>query len=243
VKSLKTDEKAVKFKTFGPDHLIILVSLAGLCGLVMRIGKRLTGLQGLWMARALGAFLLGYVLAAYTRSGMIGGFSWQESLPLHLCNWVLAACVITLFRPTPLLSEIAYFWGLAGTLQALITPDLREGFPSWAFFQFFWGHGGIFLAIIFDIVARDFRPRRGSVLRMFAAINFYALVAGVIDFLFGLNYGYLRHGPFQPSLIDHLGPWPWYILSMEIIVLASFWALDLPWKRGRPSNGSMNVGN
>jgi hypothetical protein len=30
--------------------------------------------------------------------------------------------------------------------------------------------------------------------------------------------------------MDYLGRWPWYILSLELVALASFWPLDLPWR-------------
>ena len=34
----------------------------------------------------------------------------------------------------------------------------------------------------------------------------------------------------MPSLLDFLGPWPWYLLSLELIALVSFFLLDLPWR-------------
>jgi hypothetical integral membrane protein (TIGR02206 family) len=139
------------------------------------------------------------------------------------------ACIVSLLRPHPLASEVAYFWGLGGTVQALLTPDLAEGFPSWEFIQFFWSHGGVLLSIVYLIAVQGSRPRPGCLLRMFLATNAYALFAGVLDFVFGWNYGYLRHPPSQPSLIDFLGPWPWYILSLEMIALLSFAILYLPW--------------
>jgi hypothetical integral membrane protein (TIGR02206 family) len=164
--------------------------------------------------------------------GIAGNLRWAYSLPLELCHWVLIAAVIGLVRPSQLSSEITYFWGAAGTLQATLTPDITEGFPSWEFIQFFWSHGGILLATVY-FIARGFRPRRGSVLRMMLALNVYAAVVGIIDAVLGWNYGYLCAKPLQPSLLDFLGPWPWYLLWVELIALASFLLLDLPWKLRR----------
>jgi uncharacterized membrane protein YwaF len=43
------------------------------------------------------------------------------------------------------------------------------------------------------------------------------------------NFGYLAHPPPNPSLIDHLGPWPYYIIGLETIALVLFLLLTLPF--------------
>jgi len=92
------------------------------------------------MARArIGGLLLCYAGALYFQAFRNGWLHWGTSLPLQLCDWVLIACLVTLIRPNHLAAEIAYFWGLGGTLQAVLTPDMTQGFPSWRFLQFFWG--------------------------------------------------------------------------------------------------------
>ena len=44
--------------------------------------------------------------------------------------------------------ELSYFWGLTGTLQAVLTPDLSVSFPHLEFFEFVVGHVGIVIAAI-----------------------------------------------------------------------------------------------
>src|SRR5262245_41392247 len=202
----------------------------GLCVLVARSPKLFSSAQTDGLGRILGVSLVAYVVAAYTQKGLAGELSLESSLPLELCHCVLLACIVALFWPNRLAFEIAYFWGLGGTLHAVVTPDLGQGFPSWDFIQFFWAHGTILVAIVYLIAARKLRPRPASVPRMFLALNLYALAVGTIDLAFGWNYGYLRSPPSQPSLIDYLGPWPWYILSLELVALVSFIILGLPWR-------------
>jgi hypothetical integral membrane protein (TIGR02206 family) len=128
-----------------------------------------------------------------------------------------------------------YFVGLAGTLQATLTPEIGESFPSWEFILFFWSHAIVLLAVVFLIASRQFKPRRGSVLRMMVFVNFYALVVGGIDACLRWNYGYLCSKPGRPSLLDYVGPWPWYLVSLEFVALANFLLLDLPWRLMRRS--------
>jgi hypothetical integral membrane protein (TIGR02206 family) len=195
--------------------------------LAARRGSRSTGT---WLSRVLLLLLSCYILALYGQKAGSGILSWSSSLPMQLCDWVLIACLASLLRPNPFLTEIAYFWGMSGTLQALLTPDRMEGFPSWRFVQFFWGHGIALLCLVYFIAARGWRPRRRSVLRMMLALQVYSVAAFSLDAAFGWNYGYMLHKPEGASLYDFLGPWPWYLLSLEGIGLVNFWLLDLPFR-------------
>jgi len=218
------------FRFFGFQHLLALATICVLGFLVARGSRRLAGSSRAWMGRTLGALLIAYAVVMYIHLGISGEFGADWALPFELCHWVLIACVVTLFYPNQLASEIAYFWGFGGTLQAVLTPDIGTAFPSWDFVMFFWGHGITLLAIVFLIAARGFRPRRNSVLRMFLALNAYGLTAGLIDLIFHWDYGYLCQKPLRPSLLDYLGPWPWYLLSLEVLGLALFYILLLPWR-------------
>jgi uncharacterized membrane protein YwaF len=68
---------------------------------------------------------------------------------------------------------------------------------------------------------------------MMIVLNGYALTVGVVDGITGWNYGYLCRKPAETSLLDWLGPWPWYLLSLECIALGTFFLLDLPWRQKR----------
>ena len=48
----------------------------------------------------------------------------NNSYPLYLCDVVAIVLAIALFKRSQRLAEIGYLWGVAGTLQGLITPTL-----------------------------------------------------------------------------------------------------------------------
>jgi len=221
-----------QFTLFGSQHLAVLFVLAVLAVGMAWAGRRLQGAALAWLGRALAGLLLCYAGALYFQAFRNGWLHWGTSLPLQLCDWVLIACLVTLIRPNHLAAEIAYFWGLGGTLQAVLTPDMTQGFPSWRFLQFFWGHGAALLGIVYIIAAQHFRPRPRSTLRMLIALNVYGVIALGLDLAFGWNYGYLMKKPGGSSLFDYLGSWPWYLLSIEGIAAVNFWLLGLPWKLG-----------
>jgi hypothetical integral membrane protein (TIGR02206 family) len=219
-----------EFHPFGLQHLAALGVLAACCVLTARIVSLLSDSQRKWAGRFIGILLIGYAAVFYIRQYAAGMLSLEYSLPLDLCSVVLIAVIAAQFRAGRLQCEIAFFWGLGGTTQALITPDLGSGFPSWDFILFFWSHGAILLGIVFIIAATDFRPQRNSVVRMMMALNIYAAATGTVDRVMGWNYGYLCQKPAVHSLFDYLGPWPWYLLSLEGVALVTFWVLKWGYK-------------
>ena len=60
----------------------------------------------------------------------------------------------------------------------------------------------------------------------------YAAFVGLVDALTGANYLYLRSKPAAPTLLDVMGPWPWYVLAAGLVALVLFFALDVLAKVG-----------
>ena len=115
--------------------------------------------------------------------------------------------------------------------MALLTPNLLEPFPSFLTVQFFVGHGLDVTATLYLVWSRQARPRPGSAGRAMLALNVYAAIAGTFDWIFKTNYMYLRAKPQNASLLDFLGPWPWYIVASEGVALGLFLLLYLPFRQ------------
>ena len=161
-------------------------------------------------------------------------WSVQTSLPLALCDLALFVAALACWWPQWLLGvELTYFWGLAGTLQAVVTPDLSAGFPQLVFFEFVVGHLAVVTAALYLVVGLRLRPRRGAVMRVFAITAAYTAFVGCFDWLTGSNYMYLAAVPKHPSLLSLLGPWPWYIVSATGVAIVLLLILDAPFHRSR----------
>jgi len=221
---------ALAFQAFGTQHLVMVTAIGVLCAFICRTVRTASDSKRHWLGRFLGLVLLGYVICIYLQQWRSDSLHWGYSLPLDLCDLVLTACILSLFRYNQFMTEIAYFWGVGGVVQAIVTPDISQGFPSWNFILFFWGHGATLIAIAHLVSNRSFRPRRNSILRMMILLNAYGLVVGTINAIAGWNYGYLCRKPVNPSLLDYLGPWPWYLLSLELTAFLTFLILDLIWR-------------
>jgi len=221
-----------------PTAYVTAVALgAALCGGLCAAARRQ---PGPWTARA--ADLIGLVLLADAVSYVValvvaGTFSWSTSLPLALCDMAVIVAGLACFSLNPGLVELTYFWGLAGTLQGVVTPDLGVGFPHLVFFQYVIGHVAIVTAALFLVVGMRIEPRPGAVWRVFAVTVGYALFVGLVDALSGANYMFLRAPPGEWTLLRLLGPWPWYLVSATAVALVLLVLLDLPFVMRRRHEG------
>lgn len=216
------------------EHVVVLIATAALSGLVVWLPRMRPGSWIVPASRALAALILAGLIADHIAAAAIGRWTLRTYLPLHLSDAATIVTVVALWTAHPRLVELTYFWGLTASLQATITPELGDAFPELLFFTFFVTHAGIVVAALLLVVGRRLAPRLGAVRRAFAATLAVALVAAVGCLATGGNYMFLRDKP-SGSLLDLMGPWPWYIVGAGVLALALFTALDVPFRRRPPS--------
>lgn len=217
---------------FAGEHLAALAATAVVATLSVREARARPGAWIVLFSRTLAVLILAVYLAEYVAIVVRGTWSLERNLPLQLTDVVTIIAALALWSPRPLLFELAYFWALTASLQAVLTPNLDSTFPSLFFFTYFATHCGAVVAAVFLAWGRGLVPRRGAVRRVFVATAAFAVVAGLSDLLTGGNYMFLREKPKTASLLDLMGPWPWYILSGAMLAIAMFAVLDVPF-RGR----------
>ena len=223
------------FEQFSGEHLAALAAIAAACALAVAGARRDAGAS--WVrpaALALAAALVGCQVWLWVARGLSGDLSLQGDLPLHLTDASTFAGAYALVRPSALAFELTYFWGLAGVPQALVTPDLRHGFPDHRWVIFFVAHGGVVLAALLLAFGLRRTPRPGAVRRIFLITLGFAAVVFLVNLAVDANYMFLRRPPSTGSLLDVMGPWPWYIGSAALLALALLALLDLPFRR-RPA--------
>jgi hypothetical integral membrane protein (TIGR02206 family) len=207
-------------------HILLLAVIAaiavGLCGMCRRSTAQARRVR----------LVLGYAIAVNEVIWWTFRY-WHEgvratNLPLQLCDVTLWAVVIACILPIRLLVEFAYFAGLAGAGMALLTPDLWSPWPSYPAIYFFVAHGGIVIAAAVLVFGCICPLRRGAMWRAFALLIGYATLVGAFNALFHTNYMYLCYKPGGGSLLDFLGPWPFYLAGGMAAALVLFALLSIP---------------
>ena len=218
------------FVLFGQAHLVAVAlafAVPVVLALVVRAsgGAALTNLVRWFFAIELIATYAIWYWLLYQRGWMAVG----NLLPMHLCDWAAIACIVTLLFPNQRTYEVAYFWALSATLQATLTPELALGWPDWRFVVFFGFHCGVIAAVLYMTLGMRMRPYPASLPRVIGWTVVYGLAAGLVDWTFGVNFGFLRAKSRDPSVLDMLSPWPWYIAELVPIALAFILLLYAPF--------------
>jgi len=207
------------------------------------IGVLLTGLAAIFVYRSFflrhevafirTAFLLLIVFEAGYHGWLIWDHSWKlsTSLPFELCNINMYVCLLLLCTKRFLLFEILYFNGIGGELQAILTPALSFSFPHFRFFHFFFVHSTVIWVISFFVFVKQYKVYVRSIWKAYVFLHIVAGIAFIVNKLTGGNYMFLAHKPQSQSLLDMLGPYPWYLVSLEGVTLVIFFLLWLPFHR------------
>jgi len=223
-------DSVFRFNWLSPPHLSALAAIISLNALIYLVRTRLTQPARTYLRLALAILLiLQEVLLQLWELGA-GIWSVDNSLPLQLCSLSLILTSLMLLTRSAGLYQVVYFWGVAGATQALLTPDIYYGFPHFAFLQFFTAHGLIVTGCLWMTFVEGCRPSFSSLGKAFLVTNLYAALVAVFNSLTGSNYLYLCQKPANPSLLDYLGVWPWYILSLEGLALTMFFLSVLPFQ-------------
>lgn len=218
------------FELFGPGHLAALAILAAAVAFLVR-GIRTIDEPAKRRGRALivGVMLLNEV-AWHSWNLVNGTWNVQDHLPLHATSFSIWGSMYVLVTRSYRVYEIVFFIGIVGATQALITPSAGiYGLPHFRAFQTLVAHGMIVVAMTWMTAVEGYRPTLSSVWRSMIAINVLMLTVTAVNVTIGSNYMYTLAKPVTASLFDVMGPWPWYLAWAELLALALFLALYLPF--------------
>lgn len=152
----------------------------------------------------------------------------KVDLPFHLCNFLTLLYPLTLIYQSRWFFGILYFWVLVGTFQAILTPELVENFPHPIYFKYWLVHCGLVILVLHGLFVIKWSVYKKDLINAIIGANLYLAFSFVINIAFDSNYFYSMRKPETASLLDYLGPWPWYLISGQLIMAILFFLYFLP---------------
>jgi len=227
------------FAAYGPSHWAALGLFAlGCAGLVLLGRAQRTGPDGGPTERARGfgqayALAIVYVMIGTQVHALLPG-QWRigGSLPLQLCDLAWPTAVGALWTLGRRWFALTYYWGLTLSVQGLLTPALNGAdYPGIDYLGFFGMHLMIVWAAVYLTWGLGMRPDWRDYRFAVAATVVWAVATSVFNVIAGTNYGYLNRKPGTASVLDLLGPWPWYVLVEAVLILVGWALITWPWTR------------
>ncbi|RRD28307.1 TIGR02206 family membrane protein [Fusobacterium canifelinum] len=221
-----------KFILFSNQHIITMVIGFISCILLVFLGffteKKAT------FAKIVAVVVLGIKIAEILFRHHYYGETVAQLLPLHLCPIVIILSIFMMFFHSEVLFQPVYFWSI-GAFFAILMPDIRDGMSNFASQSFFITHFFILFSTVYAFIHFRFRPTKAGFLCSFLLLVTLAFVMYFVNNKLGTNYLYVNHPPVTKSLMDFMGPWPYYIFSLAGIDIAISFFMYLPFRRNRKS--------
>ena len=214
-----------------PEHLIPLFVIAAGIALVLVVARWRRGPLVELGARVIAVGVVLAEFAWWILAIAQDRWSLQYNLPLHLCELGCFVLAAALWWRMQFAFEVAYFWGLGGTLPGLFTPSIPGHFPDAVYFQYYAEHALVVLGALYLVLALGMRPAKGAVMRVFTATAIYAVAVWFVDLATNGNYLFLRYLPPTRTALDYMGPWPWYLITGTVLAIVVMNALYMPFAR------------
>ncbi len=227
--------EASAFDAFGAEHFWATSLTFAMIALIVAMLGRLPKDSHVTTGRALAVLLIVYRVVETTMRASFGE-PWPQLMPFHLCGMSVLLTAYVLWTRNDRVFQVAYFWVGAGATMSLITPDLQLGYPSFAFWSFFFGHGLPIFGIAFAVWVLGMRPKAKSIVIAMVAIWALAIPVAIFNTTFDTNYLFLCRKPLGETPFNYFGPWPWYLVTVNFVGLALFSLCYLPFARAKASS-------
>ncbi len=219
-----------RFSAYGTSHqaVMVLLVLVGLALVFLGRSHRETAAAGHFSKLFAIAILL-VTVPLQVRAQLPHYFDLERTLPIQLCDVASVVAVYAVWTHRRWATGLTYYWGLTLTPQAVITPDLSSDFPDLGFVLYWGMHLSVVWAAIYLAWGLGLAPDWRSYRTAIGATAAWTVAVIAFNLMAGTNYGYLNAKPNAASILDLLGPWPWYVLA-EVVLIATVWALmTWPW--------------
>src|ERR1700736_3424306 len=117
------------------EHLGALAATGIAAALLIALARTRKGLEITYSCRVFAIVLVVDEVSwwVFVAAGGVPDAKFAQALPLQLCDITTLIAALALWFRRPLLVELTYFWGLAGSFQGLLTPDLPQHFPTYPY--------------------------------------------------------------------------------------------------------------
>jgi len=174
------------------------------------------------------AYFLIIMLIALALIETLGGAIY---LPFHLCAISYILTIVLLLTSSEKIFNLVFFTGIIGAIVTFAIPDLyHAGYNRFRFYEFIIAHTTIILVPIYYFTNYKYTITLKKTINAIIITNILGFSMLPINILLR-NTGISEDANFMftmgpPEDVESVfGTFPWHILSFELVLLVSFFAL------------------
>lgn len=227
----KRPEMIPPFKLFGWAHIVTVFLMIIIGYIIIKKSKKDEKFSG-FLKKKLIISLIFMDLSYRLWSGFYENNSLTGLFSVHISSMSVFLSIVVLIKFNQKIFDVLFYWALILVPQAIITPGIyRYGFPHLRFFHIFIIHFLVIYAVLYLIIIENKRLSQFSLKRALISTHLYGLFVFIINVIFDTNYMFIAKKSSLPSLIEYLGPWPYYIFVLDGLVIVLFMLLNKVYKK------------
>lgn len=189
-----------KLKHFSIPHLIILLVAAAAASFLWakrnELAKAECRKNDFWR-KTIALVLALQFTVLYLWYGFTGFSGIAQSLPLYNCRFAIILTVIALITKNAWAQRISVYWGLPGSILALVLPDVDPfSWPHYINVSFVLGHVFLLLGVLYIVVVDRPKFSKQSLQFVITFSTLYHGAVSVLNYAVGGNYCLMREFPF-----------------------------------------------
>lgn len=148
-----------------------------------------------------------------------GSVRFITTLPLQLCSYAIWGLAIVMFTKNKRVFTTVYMFSIVSVL-ALIFPNLNHGFNSFRYYQLYFSHGLLIIALFYLYIIHDMYPTKKDYINSFIVLQIIIVYSLILNVL--LTTDFLFIGPGNKP-IDFAWDWPLHMIQYEVVMIALYY--------------------
>lgn len=222
-----------EFSYFSLAHFMPIIIMLGIIYLLYRYQDKIRNWKHEENVRIIFAAIVLFSDSAYFWHKIYIGANVANHLPVTVCGWAAIMSAFMLMTKKKGLFDVVYFFVLAGSINALITPAviMDNGPTHFRYYQFWIEHTSIFIAVFYMIFVFGYKVNLRSMRRSAIVLAILGALAIFVNAnIEGANYLFLATTEAGDSALNFLpSNLGLRLLIMGSIVGVLYFLAYLPW--------------
>lgn len=156
-----------------------------------------------------------------------GHVRFITTLPLQLCSYAIWGLAFVMFTKNKRVFTTVYIFSIVSVL-ALVFPNLNHGFNSFRYYQLYYSHSLLILALIYLYKIHDFYPNKKELVQSFIVLQIIIVYSLILNALLQTDFLFIGKGN-KP--IDFAWDWPYHMIQYEVVMALVYYAFYRILKR------------